>query len=280
MQTTGRLDDKVTIITGGANGIGAGTARRFVAEGAKVLICDLDADKGAALAAELGDAAAFLQTDVSREEQVAAMVADATDRWGRLDCLFNNAGFGGALGPISTISVDDFDLSIDVLLKSVFLGMKHAAPVMSAQGSGSIISTSSVAGLQAGNGPHLYSVTKSAVIQLTKSVALELGEQNVRVNAICPGFIATPMATGRAAPTEEQVQQLRDTMGDSQLLGRVGEPADVANMALFLASDESAWVTGQEFVVDGGMVAGPPWSKWPAFARMDRPIRQPRPPGR
>lgn len=277
---SGRLDNKVAIITGGANGIGAGTARRFVEEGAAVLIADLDEARGKALAVELGDAAAFRQTDVSREDHIAAMISEAAERWGRLDCLFNNAGFGGALGPISTISVEDFDLTIDVLLKSVFLGMKHAAPVMSAQGSGSIISTSSVAGLEAGNGPHFYSVAKSAVIQLTKSVALELGEQNIRVNAICPGFIATPMATGRPSPTEEQIQQLRDTVGDSQLLGRIGEPADVANMALFLASDESQWVTGQALVVDGGMSAGKPWSEWPAFARMDRPIRQHRPPGR
>ena len=161
--TMGRLDGKVAIITGGASGIGAGTARRFVEEGAKVLIDDLDAEKGEALAAELGGDTGFLQTDVSREDQVAAMVSEATDRWGRLDCLLNNAGFGGALGPISTISVDDYDLTMDVLLKSVFLGMKHAAPVMSAQGSGSIISTSSVAGLRAGNGPHFYSVAKCAV---------------------------------------------------------------------------------------------------------------------
>ena len=169
---------------------------------------------------------------------------------------------------------------MDVLLKSVFLGMKHAAPIMSAQGSGSIISTSSVAGLQAGYGPHLYSVAKSAVIHLTKTVALELGEQNVRVNAICPGFVATPLATGRPSASEEQIQQVRDAGAASQALGRVGEPVDIANMALFLASDESEWVTGQEFVVDGGMNAGPPWSAFPEFAKMERPIRHHRPPGR
>ena len=149
----GQLDDKVAVITGGASGIGAGTVRRFVAEGAKVLITDLDEDQGNALADEMGDAAAFLRTDVSREEDVAAMIAEATDRFGRLDCLFNNAGFGGALGPISKTSVEDYDLTMDVLLKGVFLGMKHAAPVMSAQGSGSIISTASVAGLRAGYAP-------------------------------------------------------------------------------------------------------------------------------
>ncbi len=276
----GRLDGKVAIITGGASGIGAGTVRRFVEEGAKVLITDLDSDKGGALAAELGDAAAFLQTDVSQEDQVAAMIAEATDRWGRLDCLYNNAGFGGALGPISATTVDDYDLTMDVLLKSVFLGMKHAAPVMTAQGSGSIISTASVAGIRVGFAPHLYSVAKCAVIHLTKTVALELGEHNIRVNAICPGFIATPLAAGRPDADESQIQQLRETGAASQVMGRVGEPRDIANMALFLASDESEWITGREFVVDGGFEAGPPWSRWPRFARMERPIRHHRPPGR
>lgn len=276
----GRLDGKVAIITGGASGIGAGTVRRFAEEGAKVLITDLDTDKGEALAAELGDATAFLRTDVSQEEQVAAMIAEATDRWGRLDCLFNNAGFGGALGPISTTTLDDYDLTMDVLLKSVFLGMKHAAPVMTAQGSGSIISTASVAGIRVGYAPHLYSVAKCAVIHLTKTVALELGEHNIRVNAICPGFIATPLAAGRPDADESQIQQMREAGAASQVMGRVGEPRDIANMALFLASDESEWITGREFVVDGGFEAGPPWSRWPRFARMERPIRHHRPPGR
>ncbi|MEZ5408212.1 MAG: glucose 1-dehydrogenase [Acidimicrobiales bacterium] len=275
-----RLDGKVAIITGGASGIGAGTVRRFVEEGAKVLITDLDAEKGEALASELGDATAFLRTDVSQEEQVAAMIAEATDRWGRLDCLFNNAGFGGALGPISTTTIDDYDLTMDVLLKSVFLGMKHASPVMTAQGSGSIISTASVAGIRVGYAPHLYSVAKCAVIHLTKTVALELGEHNIRVNAICPGFIATPLAAGRPDADESQIQQMREAGAASQVMGRVGEPRDIANMALFLASDESEWITGREFVVDGGFEAGPPWSRWPRFARMERPIRHHRPPGR
>ena len=208
------------------------------------------------------------------------MIAEATERWGRLDCLYNNAGFGGALGPIGATTVDDFDLTMDVLLKSVFLGMKHASPVMQAQGSGSIISTASVAGLRVGYAPHLYSVAKCAVIHLTKTVALELGEHNVRVNAICPGFIATPLAAGRPDADESQIQQMRDAGATSQVLGRVGEPNDIANLALFLASDESAWITGQEFIVDGGFEAGRPWSKWPKFARMERPIRHHRPPGR
>ncbi len=276
----GRLDGKVAAITGGASGIGAGTVRRFLEEGAQVLIADLDGDKGAALAAELGAGSAFLRTDVSKEEDVAAMIAETVDRFGRIDVLYNNAGFGGALGPIESTSVADYDLTMDVLLKSVFLGMKHVAPVMKAQGSGSIISTASVAGLRVGYAPHLYSVAKCAVIHLTKTVALELGEHGVRVNAICPGFIATPLAAGRPDADESQIEQLRATGASSQVLGRVGEPLDIANMALFLASDDAEWITGREFVVDGGFEAGPPWSRWPKFARMERPIRHHRPPDR
>ncbi len=276
----GRLDGKVAAITGGASGIGAGTVRRFLEEGAQVLIADLDGDKGAALAAELGAGSAFLRTDVSKEEDVAAMIAETVDRFGRIDVLYNNAGFGGALGPIESTSVADYDLTMDVLLKSVFLGMKHVAPVMKGQGSGSIISTASVAGLRVGYAPHLYSVAKCAVIHLTKTVALELGEHGVRVNAICPGFIATPLAAGRPDADESQIEQLRATGASSQVLGRVGEPLDIANMALFLASDDAEWITGREFVVDGGFEAGPPWSRWPKFARMERPIRHHRPPDR
>jgi NAD(P)-dependent dehydrogenase (short-subunit alcohol dehydrogenase family) len=276
----GRLEGKVAAITGGASGIGAGTVRRFVEEGAKVLIADLDDVKGDALAAELGAGAAFLRTDVSKEEDIAAMLAETTDRFGRIDVLFNNAGFGGALGPLEATSLADYDLTMDVLLKSVFLGMKHVAPLMKAQGSGSIISTASVAGIRAGYAPHLYSVAKCAVIHLTKTVALELGEHGIRVNAICPGFIATPLAVGRPDADESQIDQLRSTGASSQVLGRIGEPRDIANMALFLASDDSEWITGREFVVDGGFEAGPPWSRWPKFARMERPIRHHRPPDR
>ncbi len=276
----GQLDGKVAVITGGASGIGAGTTRRFIDEGAKVLIADLDEDRGSQLAAEFGDDAAFLRTDVSKEEDVAAMIAEATDLWGRLDCLFNNAGFGGALGPISSTSVEDYDLTMDVLVKSVFLGIKHVGPVMAEQGSGSIINTASVAGLRAGWAPHLYSVAKCAVLHLTKTVALELGEQNIRVNAICPGFIATPLAAGHPDADEGRIQKMRDGSARAQVMGRVGEASDIAAMALFLASDDSEWITAQEFVVDGGFSAGPAWSRWPEFTRSERPIRHHRPPDR
>ena len=274
----GRLDEKVAIITGAGSGMGAETARLFAAEGARVLVTDMHDERGAAVAAELGDAGAFLRVDVSNEQHVAAAVAEATDRWGSLDIMFNNAGFGGARGPVEGISESDFDITFDVLLKGVFFGMKHAAPVMKAQGSGSIISTASVAGLLAGESPHLYTTAKAAVIHLTTSVALELGQQGVRVNAICPGVVATPLAHGRL--DEPRQQRFKDRFGKHQPIGRVGVPNDIAQAALFLASDDSTWITGTSMVVDGGARAGRPWHKQNELMTGSGPIKLYRPEGR
>ncbi len=275
-----RLSDKTAIITGGASGIGAASARLFVEEGARVLIADAQSERGEALAKELGDAAAFHQVDVTREDEIRAVVGDAVERWGRLDCIFNNAGFGGALGSIETTTVEEFDITFDVLLKGVFLGIKHAAPVMRAQGGGSIISTASVAGLKTGESPHLYSVAKAAVIHLTRSVALELGEHGIRVNCICPGIVATPLAAGRPNASHEALERLADGLAKTQAMGRVGQPEDIARAALWLASDDSEWVTGHAQVVDGGAFAGRPWSRQGDWITQDRPIKLYRPEGR
>lgn len=263
----GRLEGKVAVITGGASGIGAATATRFVAEGAKVLIADLQESVGAELASSLEERAASIRCNVANEGDVAAAIAAAVDRWGRLDILYNNAGFGGVNGPLEETSVEEYDLTMDVLLKSVFLGIKHASPVMKRQGAGSIINTASVCAFEAGIGNQLYTVAKAAVVMLTKTAALELAEQNVRVNAVCPGYITTPLAAGRprsefeAERVEASLERLRERNRDNQPLARAGEPEDIANMVLFLASDESAWVTGQAMVVDGGLLAGRPWRK-------------------
>jgi NAD(P)-dependent dehydrogenase (short-subunit alcohol dehydrogenase family) len=275
-----RLSDKTAIITGGASGIGAASARLFVEEGARVLIADAQSERGEALAKELGDAAAFHRVDVTREDDIRAVVGDAVERWGRLDCIFNNAGFGGALGSIETTTVEEFDITFDVLLKGVFLGIKHAAPVMRAQGGGSIISTASVAGLKTGESPHLYSVAKAAVIHLTRSVALELGEHGIRVNCICPGIVATPLAAGRPNASPEALERLADGLAKTQAMGRVGQPEDIARAALWLASDDSEWVTGHAQVVDGGAFAGRPWSRQGDWITQDRPIKLYRPEGR
>ena len=275
-----RLAGKTAIITGGASGIGEATVRLFVEEGARVLIADTQTDKGQELADELGDAAFFCQVDVTREEDVRAVVEEAVKRWDRLDCIYNNAGFGGALGSILTTTVEEFDITFDVLLKGVFLGIKHAAPVMRERGGGSIISTASVAGLKTGESPHLYSVAKAAVIHLTKSVALELGAHGIRVNCICPGIIATPLAAGRPDASDESLQRLAKGLAKSQAMGRVGQPEDIARAALWLASDDSEWVTGHAQVVDGGAFAGRPWGRQADWSTKDRPIKLYRPEGR
>jgi NAD(P)-dependent dehydrogenase (short-subunit alcohol dehydrogenase family) len=236
-----------------------------VAEGASVLIADLQDERGARLAAELGPAAAYVRADVSREADVAAAVGAAVARQGRLDCLFNNAGVAGVGGGIAEISVEGFDATVGLLLRGVFLGMKHAAPVMTRQGSGSIISTASVAGLQAGYGPHVYSAAKAAVIHLTRSVAMELGERGVRVNCICPGAIATPIF-GKALgldpdAAEATVPLMKAVLERLQPIARPGLPEDIARAAVWLASDESAFVTGHALVVDGGVTGGRLWSE-------------------
>lgn len=276
----GALDGKVAIVTGGASGIGAATVRRFVDEGARVVIGDRDEHKGSAVAAALGNDTRFVRTDVSIEQDVAELVAHAIDEWGHVDCLFNNAGFGGALGPIGSTSVDDFDLSFDVLVKSVFLGMKHVAAHMQERGSGSIINTASVAGLQAGWSPHLYMAAKASVIALTKTVAMEMAHYGVRVNAICPGAVATPLLAGNPAATADDIATMGDQFAPSVPLGRVGRPDELAAVALFLAGDASSYITGQAIVVDGGSTTGKPWREWPEFTRTTRPIRHHRPDGR
>jgi NAD(P)-dependent dehydrogenase (short-subunit alcohol dehydrogenase family) len=260
-----RLANKVALVTGGASGIGEATVRLFVAEGAAVVIADLQDERGRRVAAELGARAAYVRADVSREADVQAAVAETERRFGRLDCIFNNAGYGGVGGRIAEISVEGFDQTLGVLLRGVFLGMKHAAPVMKRQGSGSIISTASIAGLRTGLAPHVYSVAKAAVIHLTRSVAMELGEHNVRVNCICPGGIATPifgkglgLSPERA---EEIVPLMKGVLENLQPIKRAGLPDDIAQAALWLASDDSTFVNGHALVVDGGLIGGRSWSE-------------------
>jgi NAD(P)-dependent dehydrogenase (short-subunit alcohol dehydrogenase family) len=249
---SGRIEGKVAIVTGGASGIGAGTVRRFVEEGARVVVADLQVDSGKRLAAELGERARFIEADVADEHAVAAAVDLAVAEFGRLDCMFNNAGILGAVGSISRTSVEDWDRSVAVLLRSVFLGMKHAARVMVPQRSGVIISTSSTAGITGGLGPHAYTACKTAVIGLTRSVAGELAQHGVRVNAIAPGNTVTGMTafayTGDASEIEATTERIR--AGSN--LGIAGEPVDIANAALYLASDEARYVTGHCLVVDAG----------------------------
>jgi NAD(P)-dependent dehydrogenase (short-subunit alcohol dehydrogenase family) len=260
-----RLQGKVAIVTGAASGIGEAIARRFADDGAQVIAADVQDARGQALVSSLGDGAAYRHCDVSREADVRDLIAHAADRYGRVDVLVNNAGSPGPSGPIEGVDVDAFDATIGVLLRSVFLGLKHAAPVMKRQGSGSIISTASVAGLRTGLGPHAYSAAKAAVIHLTHSVAMELGESGVRVNCICPGGIATPIfgkGYGLSLEAAERtVPLMKQALAGMQPLQRAGLPDDIANAAAWLASDESGFVNGHALVVDGGLIGGRLWSE-------------------
>ncbi len=252
----GRLDGKVAVITGAASGIGAATARRFCAEGAAVVVADLNAD-GAAGVVETctaaGGRALARRVDVTVEDEVAAAMRAAVDTYGRLDIVFNNAGLGGAIGPLELTSVEDWDRTQAVLLRGVFLGIKHAVAPLRAAGGGSIISTASIAGLRAGAGPHAYSAAKAGVINLTRTAAVELARDHIRVNCICPGGIHTPLLSSRFPGGAEALTPLLNVL---QPLPRAGFPEDIANMALFLASDEAGFVTGAAMVVDGGFTAG------------------------
>ncbi len=257
-----RLAGKVAVVTGGASGMGKATVLRFLEEGAKVVVADFNTLTGEtvlAQAADMGfaDNIRFVQCDVAQEKDIEAMLACAVDNFGRLDIVFNNAGVGGAIGPLTETTVEAWDYTMDVLAKGVFLGIKHAARIMKAQGhGGAIINTASIAGLSGDGGPMVYSAAKAAVISLTQSAAVELAPDHIRVNAICPGFIATPLAAaGQMEATEERFAK-------SQPWPEHGRGEHIAGAALFLASSDAEFVTGEALVVDGGLTAaGPELSK-------------------
>lgn len=248
----GRLDGKVAVVTGGASGIGEGTVRRFVEEGARVVIADLQNGPGEQLAAELGPVTRFVRTDVTREADVAAAVDTAVSAFGQLDVMFNNAGIVGVIGPIESTDAAAWERTMAVLVTGVFLGMKHAARVMAPRQSGSIISTSSIAGVMGGLGPHCYTAAKHAVIGLTRSVASELASSGIRVNAVAPGNTITPMTAGVITGDHTNIEVATRHITNSNPLRIGGLPLDIANAALYLASDESRYMSGQTLVVDGG----------------------------
>jgi NAD(P)-dependent dehydrogenase (short-subunit alcohol dehydrogenase family) len=248
----GRLAGKVAVITGAASGIGEGTARRFVEEGAKVVLADVQDDKGRALCAELGESTRYVHCDVTDESQVSDAVTTAVNEFGRLDIMFNNAGIVGAVGRIADTSSDQWNRTVDILLNGVFHGMKHAARVMVPQNGGVIISTSSTAGIMGGLGPHCYTACKHAIIGLTKSVASELARHGVRVNAISPGNTVTAMTSAVMTGDADAMDVATSHIEKSSLLGIAGLPVDIANAAVYLASDEARYVTGHTLVVDAG----------------------------
>ncbi|MGA6971212.1 MAG: SDR family oxidoreductase [Candidatus Binatus sp.] len=252
----GRIQGKVAVITGAASGMGRATAIRFAKEGASVVLTDLNSQGGETAVAECaaaGGRAVFQRTDVTSEADIKAAVDRAVKEFGRLDIMFNNAGIAGAVGPIEKVTSADFDRTIAVLTRAVFLGMKYSIPEMRKVGGGSIISTSSVAGLRGVGYLATYSAAKAAVVNLTQAVAVEVGHDRIRVNCICPGGVNTPLVRGRKAGAEEAAEK---SMARMQPIPRAGKPEDIATMALFLASDEAEWITGTAMVVDGGVNTG------------------------
>jgi len=262
----GRLDEKIAIITGGSSGIGEASVRLFHSEGAKVVVADVLDERGRTLCGELGGGASYVHCDVSVEADVKAAIDYAVNLHGGLDVMFNNAGIVGAVGSVEEVSVEAFDRTLAVNLRGVFLGVKHAAPVMKRQGHGSIINTASVAGIRAGYGNHVYSAAKAGVIQLTRSVAMELGESGVRVNCVLPGFIPTPMIGLARGLTQEEAEAKLDIVSEAfrgaQPIMGPGSPEDVARAALWLACDDSRFVNGHALVVDGGTTGGRMWSAY------------------
>ena len=260
-----RLDGKVAIITGATSGIGLRTAEIFVTEGAKVVIAGRRMSEGNALAEKLGKTCSFLRTDVTDEADMKALVAYTIDLFGRVDCLFNNAGGPAQTGGIENVDVEKFDAAMATLVRSVMLGMKHVAPHMKAQGSGSIINNGSIAGRLAGfSSSVVYGAAKAAVIHLTKCVAMELGEAGIRVNSISPGAIATGIVAKALGLSIEEAEKMpsvmREVYKSAQPIPRAGMPDDIAYAAVFLASDESSFINGHDLVIDGAITGGKNWS--------------------
>lgn len=248
----GRLEGKVALVTGAARGQGAAEARRFVAEGARVVLTDVLDDEGRALAAELGERALYRRLDVTDETEWQVAVGATVDRFGRLDVLVNNAGIG-VVSPLDTIDLDLHRRLVDVNLHGVFLGMRAVKPAMQRGGRGSIVNVSSIDGLVGVANMTSYSASKFAVTGMTRSAALELGPHGIRVNSIHPGVIDSPMVREAPAAVQERLARLLER----QAIPRMGTPEEVAALALFLASDEASYVTGAQFVIDGGHIAGP-----------------------
>ena len=244
-----RFRGKVAVITGGASGIGAATAELLHAEGAAILIADLPGDTGPALAAKLGEHAAFQPTDVSSADAVEAMVQAAVQRFGRLDILFNNAGIG-SFGATPELPVEEWQRVIAIDLNGVFYGCRSAIPVMRAQGGGVIVNTASASGLAADYHFAAYNAAKAGVINYTRAVAIDHAREGIRCNAVCPGPVDTPILQ-----TISGIPEIRAAWDAAVPMGRFAQPGEIAEVVAFLASDAASFITGAAIPVDGGLTA-------------------------
>lgn len=256
------LSGKTAVITGAASGIGLASVETFVEQGARVVAADIQAEKGAALEERFGtDSVRFVSCDVTSRDDLAKALQTCVDAFGGLDVLFNNAGHGGTPGGVELFDSEGFDATVAVLLKSVFEATHLALPHFKARGGGSVVNTSSISAIEAGYAPIVYSVCKKGVAHFSKLAAAELAQFGVRVNAILPGFIATSIFGASLGLPREQADQMAELIaqngGKMQPAGRTGQARDIAEMAAFLASDAASFITGSEFVVDGGITVGP-----------------------
>lgn len=256
-----RLNGKVAVITGAASGIGLATLELFVQEGARVLAADIQEEAGRALELRFPGVVRFAKCDVTQPPQIKQAIDAAALEFGGVDILFSNAGAGGSLAGVENWDAAAWDATHALLLRSVAAGASFAVPHMKRRGGGSIINTSSVSALQAGYAPLAYSVAKAGVLHFTRLAATELSAHRIRINAIVPGFIATPIFGGAfkldAQGAGEMAEQIAERSGSANPIGRSGQPRDIAEAALFLASDAAGFITGTHLTVDGGITIGP-----------------------
>lgn len=254
------VTDTVAVITGGASGIGRATAEAYAEDGATVVVADIDDAKGEATVEDItaaGGTAAFVQADVSKSEDVKAMIEFALDEYGGLDVLFNNAGIAGPSAPLGDFAESDFDSVVDVNLKGVFLGMKHGITAMNADGGGSIINTASVAAESGVVGRSVYAATKAGVAGMTRVAAIEYAEDDIRVNSVLPGIVDTPMVREAHSERSPEMEELVSRHDISEAMPGKGSPEEIAATVLFLGSDAASRITGVSLPVDGGFLARP-----------------------
>lgn len=248
-----RFENHNVVVTGGASGIGEATTRAIVAEGGRVLVADLQEERGRELVSELGDTVAFHLTDVTSEEDIASAIAAAQDSFGPLTGMVNNAGIVGAIGSIMDTSAEAFDHTMAILSRAVFLGIKHAARAMQPEGRGAIVSLASTAGIKGGLGPHVYTMAKHGVVGLTKSAACELAALGIRVNAVAPGGTVTPMTNALGDNNPESTAEF---IAAGSPLGFACMPEDIAKGILYLLSEDARYTTGHTLVIDAGETTG------------------------